>query len=97
MKFLARIALVSHVCFLLTMLLRYVEMAQHTPAAGSDVLGFQPLTATLIIIGYSALPQGIVLLISWAIYWLMKKEHPVPMRWLIINLLMLVIELGYFF
>lgn len=97
MKFLARITLLSHVCFLLTMVLRYVELSRHSTNTNADVLGYQPLTATLIIIGYSALPLGVILLISWTIYWLKKKEHSVPLSWLMVNLLMLIVEFGYFF
>lgn len=96
MKFFARIVLIAHVCFLLTTALRYLEVARSTELA-PDAVGFQPITATLIIIGYAALPLGLILLSFWALYWLLKKEQPVPMRWMIINLLLVVVEMGYFF
>ena len=96
MKFFARIVLIAHVCFLLSTALRYIEIARSVEVA-PDTVGFQPLTATLIIIGYAALPVGIVLLTIWAAFWLMKKDQPVPLRWMIINLLLVTVELGYFF
>lgn len=96
MKFFARIVLIAHVCFLLSAALRYIEIARSVEAAPDSVI-FQPLTATLIIIGYAALPVGIVLLTLWASFWLLKKEQSVPLRWMIINLLMVTVELGYFF
>lgn len=95
MRFLSKIILICNSCFIVSVLLRYVEMRQQ-PEAATEALGFQPLTSTLIILGYGAVVFNFMFLIACLFTFIFRKESTVP-RWILLfNLVLFFAELIYF-
>jgi len=59
-------------------------------------LGFQPLTATLVILGYGAIFISFLFLFSFLFNLLRKKEISVAPWLIVVNLLFLIAQVIYF-
>ncbi|MFT3680800.1 MAG: hypothetical protein QM791_11045 [Ferruginibacter sp.] len=98
MRFFSKIVFICNLCFLASVILRWVEIInkKHEGYTG-DAIQLQPLKSTIVILGYGAIFiniifNGIILALLLA-----KKELPVP-KWLIwLNFLFLIAQVYYFF
>ena len=97
MKFISKISFICNLCFLASAILRYVEMHQTVDAKNSDVLGFQPLTSTLVILGYGAIFVSFLFLIMFLSSFLRKKEISISPWLIVLNILFLLAQIIYFF
>lgn len=96
MRFLARISLICNLAFLATIVLRYQELQAKPGAAVGEALKIQPVVATLVILGYSALLVNVLVLIVLLVRLIQRK--PVGAVWVWLSaLLFLLLQLYYFF
>ena len=79
-----------------SVILRYIEINADKAGRNPNVLGFQPLESTLIILGYGAVLFNFIFLLSSLIAYLFKKEIPVANWMLLFNLVLFFIQLIYF-
>jgi hypothetical protein len=96
MRFFAKIIFICNCCFIVSVILRYLEIKADKAGKNPNVLGFQPLESTLIILGYGAVLFNFIFLLSSLIVYFFKKEIPVPKGLLLFNLVLFFIQLIYF-
>jgi len=97
MRFFARIVLICNLCFIAAAILRLVELDQKSGGDNSGVLKYQPLESTLAVLGLAAIFLNIFFAILILLNWFLRKSSHVP-RWIIIfNLLMLGLQVYYYF
>lgn len=98
MRFLARLSLIANVAFLASVWFRYQEL-QAKPKVGAglgEAITLQPVVATLVILGYSAIFLNILLLLGGAWFLVRKKSSNVP-RWMWIATALFALAQGYYF
>jgi len=96
MRFFAKIIFICNCCFIASVILRYLEINADKAGKNPNVLGFQPLESTLIILGYGAVLFNFIFLLSSLIVYFFKKEIPVTKGLLLFNLVLFFIQLIYF-
>jgi hypothetical protein len=97
MRFFSKIVFLCNCCFLITVIMRLVELRQKTTAVKSDSLLYQPLQSTLIILGYGAILINAVFFLL-GIYSIVFKKLDITPRWLVyFNLMLFPVEIFYFF
>ncbi len=93
----SRVTFICNCAFLFTLLLRFIEMSNTVPGTHEAPLGYQPLIATLVILGYCAVFLNALLCSMLLLFFIRKKTVPVP-RWLQwSSILFLGLQLLYFF
>ncbi|MEO6404051.1 MAG: hypothetical protein ABIY51_07740 [Ferruginibacter sp.] len=95
MRFYSRFVFICNACFIIAAILRLVEMGRRTRGNFDGAIGFQPLEASLVVLGYSAVffSAAFVLVMLFAI--VQKKKYTIP-RWLLwFNMMMFPIEVYY--
>ena len=97
MKFFARVVFICNLCFIASAILRLVEVSKKAHGYIEAPLKFQPLVSTLVILGYSAVFLNAVFLILSLYRLIAKRVVHIPRWMLIINLLMLPLQVYYFF
>jgi len=96
MRFFAKIIFICNCCFMASVILRYLEINADKAGKNPNVLGFQPLESTLIILGYGAVLFNFIFLLCSLVVYLFKKELPVANWILLFNLVLFFIQLIYF-
>ena len=96
MRLFSRLVFICNICFILSVILRLVELSKRTRGDYSSALGFQPLESTLVILGYGAIFLNFIFVLM-AIYRLVTKKLMGP-RWLVLfNIIMFPLQFYYFF
>jgi len=96
MRFFAKIIFICNCCFMASVILRYLEINADKAGKNPNVLGFQPLESTLIILVYGAVLFNFIFLLCSLVVYLFKKELPVANWILLFNLVLFFIQLIYF-
>ena len=78
MRFFAKIAIICNVCFLLSVVLRMVDILFQKKGKYDGALIMQPLKSTIIILGYGAIFVNLFFCIAFVIstYLTKKKNSP---------------------
>ncbi len=101
MRFFSKFVFICNLCFIAAVILRLVErgrkinMEQGGPF--KNVISFQPLESTLIILGYTAVLFNIIFVIIALPLWLAKKTIPAPKFLVWFNVILFIVQLYYFF
>jgi hypothetical protein len=96
MRFFSKIIFICNICFIAAVIFRYIEINADKAGKNPNVLGFQPLESTLIILGYGAVIFNFIFLLSYLIAYLFKKGKLVPKWILLFNLVLFIVQLIYF-
>lgn len=96
MRFFAKIIFICNICFIASVILRYIEINANKAGRNPNVVGFQPLESTLIILGYGAVIFNFIFLLSYLIAYLFKKGMSVPKWILLFNLVLFFVQIIYF-
>lgn len=96
MKFFAKFVFLCNICFVLAALLRFVEMGRTHTGNLDPAIGYQPLQATLIVLGYSAIFFSIAFLFVFSYRKLLHRPILLPKWLLLVNLVMLPVQVWYF-
>lgn len=97
MRFFSRIVLICNCCFILAVILRYVEIVKRAGGNGDGAIPFQPLESTLVILGYGAIFVNIIFVFLSIYLFLIKRIKLIP-RWIVLfNLLMFPVQVYYHF
>ena len=96
MRFFSKIVLICNICFISSVILRYVEMADQKNERLADVLKYQPLASTIVVLGYGAIIINFVFNLVVLMMLILKAINPAP-KWIIwFNFLLLIIQIYYF-
>lgn len=96
MRFFSKLIFICNICFILSVVLRYVEVNNDAAGNNADVIGFQPLQSSLIVLGYGAVIFNFIFLLSSLVFFIFKKTLPFPAWILLFNLILFVTQLVYF-
>lgn len=95
MRFYSRFVFICNICFILAAILRLVEMSRRTKGNFDGAISYQPLEATLVVLGYSAIFFTTAFVLSMFYSIIRKKRFGIP-RWLLwFNMMMFPIEVYY--
>jgi len=96
MRLFSRIVFICNICFILAVILRFVEMSMRAKGNFNGAIKFQPLESTLVILGYGAVFLNFFFILM-LIFRLINKKPTFP-RWLVFfNVMMFPLQLYYFF
>lgn len=97
MKIFSKFVFICNLCFIASVILRFVENAQKKAGNFNGQVILKPLQSTLVVLGYSSLIISFLFLIA-CLYWLLVKKIKQIPRWIVItNLVFFVIQFYYFF
>lgn len=82
MRFFSRLAVICNICFIITVILRAVEQARRAKGVFDGLIGFQPLQATIVILGYGAIILNLAFLISTIVWYFKGTLNRLP-RWIV--------------
>jgi hypothetical protein len=77
MRFFYKVAMVCNLCFILSVVLRLVDIAMQKKGNTNGVLLFQPLKSTIVILGYGAILVNLLYLISLFFTLLFKTKQTI--------------------
>jgi hypothetical protein len=97
MSFIFRLSLLCNISFLLMICLRYISIRSSASDTIEGSLGYQPIVATILILGYCAFFLNVLLCSIGLLFIIRKKNLPIP-RWLQwSSILFLGVQVFYFF
>jgi hypothetical protein len=96
MKFFSKVIFICNCCFILSVLLRYVELQSASSKKISEALGFAPLKSSLIVLGYGAVIFNFIFLLLFLTWIIFNRKNNVPIFILTFNLLLFIFQLIYF-
>ncbi len=97
MRFFSKIAFISNLGFIAFIILGYVEFNQKKSGLQDNLIPLPFVTGTLVVLGIMALFINIVFCIFSVYYLLRKKQQLMPVWILAANLIMLLVQVFYFF
>ncbi len=96
MRIFARLVFLCNICFLITVVLRFLERKGSNPVS-DGLAAIQPLENSLIILGYGAIILNFIFVFVTGTGKLFKRSFAVP-GWIIwFNIILLVLQFFYFF
>jgi len=96
MRFFSKIVFICNLCFIVAVILRYVEYSGEVKGNRNSAIPLPWLESTLVTLGYGAVIFNIAFLLSYIILILMGKHKILP-QWLVIfNIVLLVLQGIYF-
>ena len=97
MRFYSRFVLICNVCFIVAVILRFVEKYKRARGNFDSVIPLQPLESSLVILGYGAIFVNIVF-VFLSLYLLATKKLAFIPRWILLfNLFIFPVQVYYFF
>ena len=97
MRFFAKFVFVCNICFLASVILRFIELSRRTTGNLDSAIPFQPLESTIIVLGYSAIFFSVAFFCVFMYKKLRRKPVFLPACVVMTNLLMLPVQVWYFF
>lgn len=97
MRFFSKVAFVCNICFIIALILRWIEVHNRASGNFNGAIKFQPLEATLVILGYGAVFLNCIFFFLFIYGQLRKKIQLIP-RWIVLfNLLIFPVQVYFFF
>jgi hypothetical protein len=97
MRFFSKLVFLCNICFIVSMVMRFLEGSAAHKGNPDSIIKLQPIENTLIILGYSAIFLNFIFVLL-ALYWFLKKKiNRLPRPILVINILIFVLQVWYFF
>jgi len=97
MKFFARVVMICNICFIISVIMRLVEIKQNQDGKFNDVVLLKPVQSTIVVLGYGAIVVNLLFCILFLISAVIPKWNYKP-NWITwTNLLFLGLQIYYFF
>ncbi len=97
MRFFSRIVLICNVCFIIAVILRFVELLKKEKGDFDSAIPLKPLESTLVILGYSAIFVNLIFFF-FTLYLLATKKIKLIPHWIVLfNICILPLQVYYFF
>ena len=98
MKFFSKFVFICNVCFLISVVLRFVEFGTSSANSNStNAIKFQPLESTIVVLGYGAILSNFIFLLFCAFTGIFKMTIQVPFWMKMISAVFFFIQVVYFF
>lgn len=95
MKFFYKVAVIANICFVLTIIFRYVEMNRE-PSTNNQIIPLAPVQNLVVILGYGAIIINVLLIGVWIMMRMFKKLQKISPRMLLLIWVFLIIQIIYF-
>lgn len=95
MRFLYKVAMIANVCFILSVVLRYVEI-HRTENISEPLIPLAPLQNIVVILGYSSILINAVWMLVWLVGSLIASKPFTQRRWVWMISIFLIIQSVYF-
>ncbi|MFM2360195.1 MAG: hypothetical protein RLY16_2188 [Bacteroidota bacterium] len=97
MKFFARVVMICNLCFIVSVIMRLIEIKQHQDEKFNDVVLLKPVQSTIVVLGYGAIVINVLFCLLFLISAIIPKWKYQPnwMTWA--NLFFLCLQIYYFF
>lgn len=97
MRLFSKLTFICNICFIIAVIMRWVELSKRAKGNMDGAIPFQPLESTLVVLGYGAVFINLFFLI-FCVYWLFTGKIKQIPRWVVIaNLLILPVQVYFFF
>ena len=96
MKLFSKVTFICNLCFLATIVLRYVELNNRKNNVNDSIIPLPYITGILVILGQLAIFINLIFCLITFVLFLLKKEKKIPGRLVIFNFIFLVIQFIYF-
>ena len=97
MKLFSKLTFISNICFILFIILRYVDLNNKKVKVDDNISPLPFITGSLVVLGQLAIFINIIFCLVALILMCSKKLKQIP-QWLVIgNFLMLLLQFYYFF
>jgi hypothetical protein len=97
MKFFSKFVFICNLCFVASVILRFVENAKKKTGNFDGQILLKPLESTLVVLGYGAIFINLFFVAACIYLFAAKKIEQIPKWIVIINLLFFPIQVYYFF
>jgi hypothetical protein len=98
MKFFSKFVFICNACFLIAVVLRFVEFGVSSAISNNtNAIKFQPLESTIVVLGYGAILVNFIFLLFCAFSGIFKITIQVPSWMKIISAVFFIIQVVYFF
>jgi hypothetical protein len=89
--------MICNICFLIAVVLRYVEMTRRAKGNFNGAIPFQPLESSLVILGYGAIFVNFIFVLL-TVYWILARKIKLIPAWILIfNLIIFPLQVYFFF
>ncbi len=97
MRLFSKFVFICNACFILAIVLRWVELSKQSRGNYNGAIPFQPLESTLVILGYGAIFVNFLFLCTM-LYRKATKKNKLTPGWLVyFNLLIFPVQVYFFF
>ena len=98
MRFLAKVALLCNLCFLISIVMRLVEISKKVkPGNTNGSLEFNPFISTIVVLGWIAIFINLFFVILFVVRFASRKMNNIP-RWIVyFNMILLPMQIYYYF
>ena len=97
MRFYSKFVFFCNLCFIISAILRLIENTNKLNGNGAQPAMLQPLTSTLVILGYSAIFFNLIFTIIFLFQYPSRKMNNLQRYIVFFNLLLLPAQFYYFF
>lgn len=97
MRFFSKLTVLFNACFLVYIVLRYIELHYEYESNATQILPLPWLKGTVVILGYSAIFVNLLFLLLTFIFYSLKMNIKIP-RWVIIfNIIIFCCQVYFYF
>ncbi len=97
MRFFSKLVVIVNICFIVTMILRYVELGQKNNGGNDAALVLPFGQSALVILGYCSILINIIFFIVCILTFFINKGRTVPKWIFVFNALILICQWLFFF
>ena len=97
MRIFSKLVLICNLCFVAAVVMRFIEMGRRANGNFDAAIPVQSMESTLVLLGYGAIFLNIFFFISFLIYFMRSKIQSVSRLVIVINLVLLPVQVWYFF
>ncbi len=97
MRIFSKLVLICNLCFIVAVVLRMIEAGRRAKGNFDAAIPLQPLEGTLVMLGYGAIFLNIIFLFAMLINSMRGKKQSISKLVILVNLILLPIQVWYFF
>lgn len=97
MRFFSKFVFVCNLCFIASVILRFVEIEKNKSGSFSGQVLLKPIESTLVVLGYGALIFSFIFVVVCLLLFITKRIKQIPLWIVITNLIFFIVQVYYFF
>ena len=96
MKLFSKITFLCNLSFLVTVILRYIELNNKKNKTGDGIVPLPFITGILVILGQLAIFLNLVYCLLIVVLWVSKRKKQMPVWLVVFNFILLFVQVYYF-